>query len=61
MKAGRPSYHIPSADTIARDVKHVFKKTKAQIAKMLQSYEGDLSFATDGWTSPNNKPYVAIT
>lgn len=28
---------------------------------MLQDYNGTLSFATDAWTSPNHKPYVAVT
>lgn len=28
---------------------------------MLQEYKGTLSFATDAWTSPNHKPYVAVT
>lgn len=26
-----------------------------------QEYDGALSFATDAWTSPNHKPYVAVT
>jgi hypothetical protein len=26
-----------------------------------QEYEGKLSFATDAWTSPNHKAYVAVT
>src|SRR5882762_9561134 len=26
-----------------------------------QEHEGALSFATDGWTSPNHKAYVAVT
>jgi hypothetical protein len=26
-----------------------------------QEYEGALNFATDAWTSPNHKAYVAIT
>jgi len=26
-----------------------------------QEYDGKLSFATDAWTSPNHKAYVAIT
>ena len=26
-----------------------------------QNYEGKLSFATDAWTSPNHKAYVAVT
>jgi hypothetical protein len=61
MKTGRGKYHIPSADTVARDVKHVFRKTKARIGKILQDYDGRLSFGTDGWTAPNHKAYVAIT
>jgi len=26
-----------------------------------QEYDGKLSFATDAWTSPNHKAYVAVT
>jgi hypothetical protein len=28
---------------------------------MLQTYNGDLNFATDAWTSPNHKAFVAIS
>jgi hypothetical protein len=28
---------------------------------MHQNYEGKLSFATDAWTSPNHKAYIAVT
>ena len=28
---------------------------------MLQEYEGQLNFATDTWTSPNHKAFVAFT
>ena len=28
---------------------------------MLQEYEGQLNFATDAWTSPNHKVFVAST
>jgi hypothetical protein len=27
----------------------------------IQDYAGALNFATDGWTSPNHKAYVAFT
>jgi hypothetical protein len=27
----------------------------------MQEHEGALSFATDAWTSPNHKAYVAVT
>lgn len=36
MKTGRPEYYIPSPSTVARDVKHVFVKTRQRIARMLQ-------------------------
>jgi hypothetical protein len=36
MKTGRPMCHIPSAATVARDVKQVFEKTKRRIATMLK-------------------------
>ncbi|KAI0359343.1 hypothetical protein OH77DRAFT_1372462, partial [Trametes cingulata] len=54
MKTGRPGYWIPSPSTIGRDVKVIFSKTRDRIARLLQEYEGDLSFATDAWTSPNH-------
>ena len=36
MKTGRPEYYIPSHGTVARDVKHIFKKTWERIAQMLK-------------------------
>jgi hypothetical protein len=36
MKTGRPEYYLPSASTVSRDVKQVFTKVRARIAKMLQ-------------------------
>ncbi|KAF8805659.1 hypothetical protein BYT27DRAFT_7026528, partial [Phlegmacium glaucopus] len=61
MKTGRPGYHIPSLEMVLRDVKTVFVNVCKHIAKMLQEYEGALSFAMDAWTSPNHKVYVAVT
>jgi hypothetical protein len=56
MKTGRPKYYIPSPSTVSRDV-NVCKR----IAKMLQEHNGDLNFATDAWTSPNHKAFIAVT
>lgn len=28
---------------------------------MLQEHDGELNFATDAWTSPNHKAFVAVT
>ena len=60
MKTGRPEYHIPSEQTVSRDVKQVFVHARKCIAKLLQEYEGQLNFATDAWTSPNHKVFVAF-
>jgi hypothetical protein len=61
MKTGRPEYYIPSPSTVSRDVKKVFANTRKRIAKMLQEHDGALSFATDAWTSPNHRAFVAVT
>jgi hypothetical protein len=36
MKTGRPGYRIPSAETVSRDVRHVFVQARKRIAKMLK-------------------------
>ncbi|KAJ8454957.1 hypothetical protein ONZ45_g19104 [Pleurotus djamor] len=61
MKTGRPQIYIPSPKTISRDVKLVFKKSRERIAKMLQEHDGTISFATDAWTSPNHRAFIAVT
>ncbi|KAJ2936232.1 hypothetical protein H1R20_g862, partial [Candolleomyces eurysporus] len=64
MKTGRPHMKIPSWPTISQDVHVVFKKVQERIAELLKSaksYDGRLNFATDAWTSPNHRPFVAVT
>ncbi|EIW62756.1 uncharacterized protein TRAVEDRAFT_113015, partial [Trametes versicolor FP-101664 SS1] len=61
MKTGRPGYWLPSPSTITRDIKFLFGKTHERLAQILQDYEGRLSFATDAWTSPNHRAFVAVT
>ncbi|KAF8809255.1 hypothetical protein BYT27DRAFT_7012694, partial [Phlegmacium glaucopus] len=61
MKTGRPAYHIPSAETVSRDVWNVFVNVRKRVAKILQEHKGALNFATDAWTSPNHKAYVVVT
>jgi hypothetical protein len=36
MKTGRPGYYLPSPSTVSRDVRQVFVRTRARVAKMLQ-------------------------
>ncbi|KAL1690457.1 hypothetical protein GGG16DRAFT_55660, partial [Schizophyllum commune] len=61
MKTGRPEYYLPSRSTVSRDVKRVFARSRSRVARFLQDYEGDLSFQTDMWTSPNHIPYMGTT
>ena len=61
MKTGRPNYHIPSEQTVSCDVKHAFVHARKRVANMLQEYKGQLNYATDAWTSPNHKAFVAFT
>ena len=78
MKTGRLEYHIPSQQTLSRDVRNAFVQVRGWITKLLQvrnnqivlgsrahqsgqEYDGKLNFATDAWTLPYHKAYVAIT
>jgi hypothetical protein len=61
LKAGRPNIEIPSVWTVSRDIQASFKKCRDRIAKLLQEYPGRLHFATDAWTSPNHRAFVAWT
>jgi hypothetical protein len=61
MKTRRPDFHIPLEQTVSPNVKQVFVHARKWVAKMLQEYEGQLNYATDTWTSPNHKVFVAFT
>ncbi|KAG6824325.1 hypothetical protein H0H92_007188, partial [Tricholoma furcatifolium] len=61
MKTGRPGYYLPHPTTVSRNVKTVFLRARKWIGRMLQEYNGHLSFATDAWTSPNHCPYIVVT
>ncbi|KAG1808913.1 uncharacterized protein BJ212DRAFT_1280192, partial [Suillus subaureus] len=61
LTAGRPSIQLPSRFTISRDIKASFEKCSDQIGKLLREYPGRLHFATDAWTLPNHRAFVAWT
>ncbi|KAJ2974858.1 hypothetical protein NUW54_g11827 [Trametes sanguinea] len=61
MKTGRPGYWIPPPSTVARDIRVIYKKSHAKVARLLREYDGALSFATDTWTSPNHRAFIAVT
>ncbi|KAF8691618.1 hypothetical protein AX14_002749 [Amanita brunnescens Koide BX004] len=50
MKTGCPEFYLPHLSTISCNVWLVFGCTHKRIAKMLQAYEGALSFSPDAWT-----------
>ncbi|KZV90024.1 hypothetical protein EXIGLDRAFT_595586, partial [Exidia glandulosa HHB12029] len=54
MKTGRPGLWIPSASTVARDVRTVFKNARKRVSNLLKAHDGALNFTTDAWTSPNH-------
>ncbi|KAE9384415.1 hypothetical protein BT96DRAFT_748669, partial [Gymnopus androsaceus JB14] len=55
QKEGHPDRYVPSKETVSRDVKHLFEKTKEKIAVELQDYDGEIPIALDCWTSPNHR------
>lgn len=61
MKTGRPGYWIPSPSTIARDIRLIYAKCHEKIVHLLQEDEGNLSFATDAWNSPNHHTFITVT
>lgn len=61
MKTGRPGYWVPSPSTVIRDTRFVYDRTREKLARVLQEYEGDVSLATDAWSSPNHRAFMAIT
>ena len=61
LTAGRPQMSIPSPSTVARDVATSFEKCQARVSKLLKEHPGRLHFATDAWTSPNHRAFVAWT
>ena len=61
MQTRRLDYDIPSEQAVSREVEQAFIQARKHIAIMVQEYEGQLNFATDAWTSPNHKAFVAFT
>ncbi|KAF8994850.1 hypothetical protein BDZ89DRAFT_972040 [Hymenopellis radicata] len=61
MKTGRPAAYIPHPTTVSRDTKTLFAKTRHRLAKHFKTLKSRLHIATDAWTSPNHKAFVAYT
>ncbi|KAE9402475.1 hypothetical protein BT96DRAFT_937132 [Gymnopus androsaceus JB14] len=57
---GWPDRYIPSKETVSRDIKHLYNKTKEKLAKELQEYEGELPIAIDCWTLPNHQACMSV-
>jgi hypothetical protein len=61
LLAGRPQLTLPSRHTVARDIDACFEHCRDRIKTLLQDHAGRLHFATDCWTSPNHRAFVAWT
>jgi hypothetical protein len=47
--------------TVSRDIKNSFVKCRQHIGNLLREHSGLVHFATDAWTSPNHRAFVAWT
>jgi hAT family C-terminal dimerisation region/BED zinc finger len=56
-----PGAEVPAADTICRDLGHLFEAEKRRVRGLLQDVPGCISFAIDSWTSPNSQAFLGIT
>lgn len=61
LLAGRPKTELPSNNTLSRDIFACFEYTRIKIDKLLREYAGRIHIATDAWTSPNHRAFVAFT
>ncbi|KAJ7142449.1 hypothetical protein C8R44DRAFT_602903, partial [Mycena epipterygia] len=61
LGAGRPEFNLPGRRTVSRDLNVCFGVSRAFIEELLKEYNGRLSFATDAWTSPNHRAFIAWT
>ncbi|KAG1806027.1 hypothetical protein EV424DRAFT_1329888, partial [Suillus variegatus] len=61
LLSGRPNIELPSHFTITRDIRASFEKCQERIGTLLQEHDGRLHFATDAWTSPNHRAFIAWT
>ena len=61
LTAGRPKLELPSPNTVRRDIKVAFEKSRDVIGDLLRKHPGRLHFATDTWTSPNHRAICAWT
>ena len=52
---------VPSPNTVRRDVKAIYEKSRKRITKLLQDNPGRIHIGTDAWTSTNHRAMVAWT
>jgi hypothetical protein len=61
LLAGCPQLTLPSRFTVSRDIHASYECCRECIKNLLQDHPGRLHFATDCWTSPNHRAFVAWT
>ncbi|KAJ3751726.1 hypothetical protein EV360DRAFT_20928, partial [Lentinula raphanica] len=60
QKEGRPHQYILSRETVGRDVKKLYMRSKEKLAEELQMCEYKVALALDCWTSPNHRACMSI-
>jgi hypothetical protein len=61
LMTGRPHFKLPSQTTVLRDIQAAFIRCHETVTALLKNHPGLLHFATDAWTSPNHRAFIAWT
>ena len=59
-----PNRYLPRPENVLRKCYRYYHSTLCFVRELNithQEYDGALNFATDAWTSPNHRAYVAVT
>src|ERR1700761_7538856 len=56
----QPNVHVPSNQTVGRDIKLVVKMTKPELIKLFAQHRGVFHAVVDGWTSANVLSMVGL-
>ncbi|KAJ7208513.1 hypothetical protein GGX14DRAFT_318056, partial [Mycena pura] len=56
----QPNVHVPSNNTIGRDIKRIHALTKPEVKKLLTNHDGGIHAMLDGWTAPNVLSIVGL-
>ncbi|KAE8245889.1 hypothetical protein A4X06_0g5348 [Tilletia controversa] len=61
VKTLRQEYEPPSADTVRRHLMAKYDESKAKLKTHFEGLDSAIALTTDGWTAPNDDPYLCLT